>query len=799
MSAVQDPWDVGKWEQSLGLLPVPLYDRSRPSYALMNGSRGNFCLDFEAKEAGPSTRSAAWSADVGHYIVVVGNRLEVQRWDTGSPVIERYDAESVYSNIEAFHAYIESTAPGRENSVIAHATRVFRSVRAALGTGIEGEQALQAFLCLLASCTDKVSLDELALNKWALTEADRDIAGQVAASNWQALANELTTATWAPNLTPDLELVLRHACGQLFQEAHYQVLLDSRQLALPGFLPLPSNVLKRAKEIGLHFTPAALVRTLTEEALRLVDLKMSSITVFDPACGSGEFLREALRQLQLQQYTGRVDLIGWDLSAAACQMARFALAWEVRGREDNTHVDIRCCDSLLAENWPSHVDMILTNPPFLSWQDMKPARKETVRQVLGTLTQGRPDLSHPFLLKSAECLREGGVLAAVVPASTFDSSSAAKLREHLGDQLSPHLLARLGSHVLFVNATVDVGLYVGRKEQPLRSSALNVWADYRPASAAACLRGLRRLRRLEDVYPLPIEEDGFSIYQRTEDEGGAKSWAPRPYKAWQLQRQLSGMTKVHDLFDVRQGARTGRNETLLLSREQWLQLPSCERCFFRPAVRNKSIYFGVLTDVEYVFYPYNQYSFETEDALSHALPTYYNEYLLPDKNRLMARSRITPTSWWLLSEHRRWQEGRHSKLVSTTASSTTFGTAGSFSWDSTGDYAVVQGLAWIPKSGGTLTHELGMAYAALLNSDVFFELVSSRSNPVRGGQWELARRFVGKLPLPDLNSRTFDHTVVVKLTQIGRKLIRAEAVDEELWQEIARMAYGVGLSNEGLI
>ena len=70
--------------------------------------------------------------------------------------------------------------------------------------------------------------------------------------------------------------------------------------------------------------------TLAQEATR--DVKPATegteLVLFDPACGSGELLKECLHLLGLQGYPGRIRVIGWDKSASAVDMARFVLSLE---------------------------------------------------------------------------------------------------------------------------------------------------------------------------------------------------------------------------------------------------------------------------------------------------------------------------------------------------------------------------------------------------------------------------------------------------------------------------------------
>jgi len=283
-------------------------------------------------------------------------------------------------------------------------------------------------------------------------------------------------------------------------------------MSLSGFAPRPVTLQKDSTGVGIHFTPPSIARALVEESLRAFlrgTSRPATITVFDPACGSGEFLRETLRQLKLCQYKGQINLIGWDISRAACDIARFSLAWESRTLPGIVNVDIQNTDSMRRGDWPTGLDILLMNPPFQSWEDMNPEDRHVVSNILGDLVNKKPDLAFAFLYRAAQALEKVGVLGAIIPASIFDSSSARALRAGLSTMLAPRLLARLGNQALFSNATVDVGVYLGVAGGDSYESPLAFWADHRSESTSSALRALRRFRDSESDDSRPIETDRY--------------------------------------------------------------------------------------------------------------------------------------------------------------------------------------------------------------------------------------------------------------------------------------------------
>src|SRR5450432_3655422 len=118
MSPLSQLMTVDAWRAALGLLPVPLRDtaESRDQYVLMNGTTGNFCLDFVGGSQTKDQRAAtAWSCDVGHYVTCIGDFVVVNRWGKEAQE-EKYSCKSVAGQLHEFHRYLEKTTPDRSRS-----------------------------------------------------------------------------------------------------------------------------------------------------------------------------------------------------------------------------------------------------------------------------------------------------------------------------------------------------------------------------------------------------------------------------------------------------------------------------------------------------------------------------------------------------------------------------------------------------------------------------------------------------------------------------------------------------------
>jgi adenine-specific DNA-methyltransferase len=673
------------WASRLGLLPVPLFPGDRTDRSvLLNGVSGNFCLDTtEDRES--DHRARAWSANVGHYIKVFENKVEIQRWDNTPSEHERISLSLVARDLERFHSYLVSKEPPAQRSVIPHVVRVFRQIRNREELA-GGADSLKVLLLLLACAASSSNRSSINASDWAVPQDAKGLSTSIENEEWELLV-EMLLHPADSDLQLDVDLLIRHAAGPVFQEAHREAtLVDASQMLLPGFPKRAAHISRPDLGVGVHFTPPPLARSVVEQALAATTIG-DEFTIFDPACGSGEFLREALRQIRLSDATARINVVGWDISAIACDMARFLLFWEQK-KDRLMRFEIRQQDSL-RERWPVKVNLLLMNPPFVSYEHLTNEQQNTIRSVMGDLARGRMEYSNAFVYKALDNLHSGAVLGAIIPSSFYESSSAGPLRAWISSSFSPWLLARLGSQILFPDAIVDAGLLIGKINGGKTDDLLAFWADHKVESTAEGLRFLRKATTADRPRKsVLVEREGFSIYFAPELIHKNRSWSPVRYCAWRFSKELHDLPHVGDLFSIHTGARSGLLKAFLLTRQKWLALPKREQRYFRPAVVNESIEGGRLNDVVYAFYPHGEFAVDTESQLRSRLPTFYQDHLREYRSLLQDReSGAAGGNWWQMHRPRSWQQVRVPKLVSVQ-----YGDVGAFGWDAKGDFVVAGGM-----------------------------------------------------------------------------------------------------------
>jgi adenine-specific DNA-methyltransferase len=767
------------WRGALGLVPIPLRDTDNAQrFALFNGSVGNFCLDFVGGLKSDDRCIAAWSADVGHYLTIDHDRVVLNRWDRRGAE-EYFSLNSVLGRLHDFHRFLENDSPGRAQSVVAHVLQVFRQIRSIVKDDQNGARSLKVFIALLALTASENDRGSGAVEKLGLTEETVAASLELTDAMWASLQRDLFGLGKFEATRPDISLMLRHASGTVFQEAHRAALLAT-SLWIPGLeQPASMDAKSKPEETGIFFTPPAIARTLAEEATLLLDNFLAPrIRIFDPACGSGELLKECLRHLNQKGFGGIVEVIGWDKSEASIDMARFVLTWEKRTwRPGQVTLDLRTTDSLTADPWPNPVDLVIMNPPFLSRQLMSNDQKEATIRVLEGRHINRPNLAMVFALRALEAVGDGGVLAMIAPNSLLESSSGRPIREELASRLTPLLLARLGNQNIFADALVDAGLYIGKRTPSNGSKTAVVWSDAQPTSLSQALRALRRWRGSESE---PTLGAGFSVYLRDDLARSGAPWVARDFRAWQFFKAFSGNRNTipaKKLFRIKQGVRMG-SDLFIVSQSYHNKLLEGEKRFFRPAVMNPSFQDGTLLRKYFIFYPKTVGLPDILDDhdLETYLPTYFRDVLAPNKEKLGARRSLHEGHhWWELSEHRGWLEERKPRLISKY-----FGSDRSFAYDETGDFVVVVGNGWVLEDraigeSNLTDSEIYLGMLAFLNSTVFSYLAMYSSVQISGGQFDLSNRYVENLPIPNpsKNMEAFRN-----LVDAGTRILRGE---KEIW------------------
>ncbi len=749
--------DILTWKQNFGLLPIHLIptQKDEKSYIMLNGGHGDFCLKTIYEERSPeSYYTLAWSSNTKNFVVLDGENVKIYNWKKDKQeIVQRNQVEK---NFEKFYNYLVSNSYKTDKDVVPFVIDVFKQFRNFTQEKKNAVGALNLLFVLLAGLED--DLNSFDFDKWGLSNIE--IPG-----NFEHYLNRLKKGV--SNITPKLDLIIRHSSGMLFQEAQNEVITFDRQLDLWGAY---SNKIENRISLysSIHYTPSYLARAIVENALRKIDYSKQTIKIFDPACGSSEFLIEALKQLHENVYSGIVQIIGWDSSESAISTSKFLLTYEKRTIwKDQLTFDIRLVDDSLKEEWRNDYDLILMNPPFVSWEQLDKNSREAVKGVLSLNISGRPNQASAFFYKAIQSLNEVGVIGCVVPSSLLYLDAYHKLRNEIVDFINIDLIGKLGNFI-FEDALTDVSFIIGHKPQS-QAVPYVLWTRNEKGFAQDALRDLRKMHFSETF---KVVEKEYSIYQPTKFPITKENWKPISYNENELLKTIERfvfeqrLVKVCDIFNVQQGIRTGNNAIFKISSAEFEKLPDNEQVYFRPVVDNDSVKNGIIRKENYVWYPYDENGLNilTEEELILKVPTYFKNTLNTYRLELSQRARKDISNWWHLSEHRVWLRRHEPRLFSTE-----FGKSDSFAFDSIGEFAVERGNAWLPKKGFK-NKDLFYFYLALFSSPFFDKLLSIYSKQLLSG-WDLGKKYTKDIPIPDVqSSEVMNSPAFTQLLEIGKDL-----------------------------
>ncbi len=238
---------------------------------------------------------------------------------------------------------------------------------------------------------------------------------------------------WPGLLEPDAACRLSapelHRAAALLRDA------DLRADDLVGLDAIFEFIVSRAAkgQKGQFFTP----RGVVDDVVTMMSPRAGE-RVADPACGSGAFLRHALRN------EPRCEVYGFDQDSRAVQVAKTMLAASEQPcgrvvrldslRRPSKAESIESC--MRRAGGEPGFDLVLTNPPFAG--DVG----ESFRELYELAAPGRVERDVLFLERCVELLRPGGRLAIVLPHNKVGSARWAFVRRWL--LLQTRVVAVLG-------------------------------------------------------------------------------------------------------------------------------------------------------------------------------------------------------------------------------------------------------------------------------------------------------------------------------------------------------------------
>lgn len=760
--------NISFWKQEYGLLPLHLKKTTEERYIMLNGGYGDFCL--QTFEDGDTNlfKEYSWSSNTKNYLVVNNEDIQIINWLENK--LETVSINAVEQNLSKFYKYLLSKSYKTQNDAVPFIIDIFRQLRNETTEKHNPSKALSILFQLLISIEND-NLNDIPNRFIGFEKADLP-------SNFDFYRDKLRSGV--RSIKPNLDLILRHTSGSLFQEAHKEVVYFDMQRDLFGGVS-SRQITKKDSYSSIHYTPPYLARTIVENSLRQIDLKKKQLNILDPSCGSSEFLIEVLKQLKSLNYKGKVTIVGYDSSISAIETSKFLLHYENQTQWNGELIlEVKHVDDSLSIDWNVNNDLILMNPPFVSWEQLKTKQtKDLIKTVLGErFSKGKPNQASAFFLKATDSLSESGVIGCVLPSSIFTFDSYLQIRSEIHEKLDLILLGNFGNFV-FEDALTDVSIFIGKRPQGNTYPKV-IWTKNEKGVVSEALREFRKLQENNEV---AIIESNFNIFTPSIFPFFKENWKLISKKEEVFIRELEifvvekNLSRLSELFTVKQGIRTG-DKIFILSQDEFKNIPQSEKAFYKKVIDNQSIKYGSINTVNYVWYPYNENGliFENEQELEQKAPYSYQR-LKEYKDRLSQRARKNENNWWQLSEHRAWLREKTKRLFSTE-----FGKSDSFAFDDSGHLVVERGNGWIPKRKFELDDYY--FYLAVLSSSIFDNLLSIYSKPILSGFY-LGQVYTKDIPIPDVTKFDKENSNYLKLVLLSKELIKGNtsalyAINEEV-------------------
>ena len=195
------------------------------------------------------------------------------------------------------------------------------------------------------------------------------------------------------------------------------------------------------KGLGQFYTPKEIV----EYIINFLNIKPSS-KVLDPTCGCGVFLVTAFNFLKRLNQKCLSNIYGVDLNETAVKIARINL-WLQNGKTNeslkiieknikvgNSIVEDKRIDSFAfdyKEEFPEvfkdgGFDFIIGNPPYITLRKGKDYNPK--ESLFSKITNGNVNAASLVIIKSFQLLKNGGIMAFVLPKTLARVNSYLKLR-----------------------------------------------------------------------------------------------------------------------------------------------------------------------------------------------------------------------------------------------------------------------------------------------------------------------------------------------------------------------------------
>ncbi len=586
----------------------------------------------------------------------------------------------------------------------------------------------------------------------------------------------------------DFSIMSSHALSRIYEK--YVALLKVENSSQLTFFPkLPSEQINKA--YGAVYTPQYVARFFARYLKEnLPPSEFKSLKIIDPAVGSGIFLRSLLEiqcDPRVEGITKEVisqnfaSAAGVDIDVNACKATELSLALLqllLTGKFPD-RLNINNVEAIgYFKNHPElkeSYDAVLANPPFIPYYSQSDEIKSILKDYLGDLKVGSPDIYLAFLKMGLDLLKPGGFGLYIVPQSFMLSSHASKMRREIYDKCNIKCIADLSSIPVFGDVGVYVNLLIFQKKR----------TDIPPESKTIVVKCQELVgKALFDAVNRDFKENTFySVFEVSSDIFKKKEWHILPLGETKLMKRLSLFPTLDNFLEIRQGFVSGNDKAFIFDKNK---IPKGEEEAFMSYLPDKEMDRYLVPDEtkKAFLFPFKDGKKMERDEFILKFPETW-KILKEFREENQSKKSFEKSEWWRPHRTRHPDKLQIGKIITPHLVLTP-----KFSIDFDGEYSVSHAPFFIPKKEELSTNDFLKFFCAVLNSSACFWYISNHSHVYRGGYTKLEVHTLKDTPVPDPSSvppvtmKKIINLVTDRLHSDGYEAIKIERQIDELIADI---------------
>lgn len=207
------------------------------------------------------------------------------------------------------------------------------------------------------------------------------------------------------------------------------------------------------KKLGAFYTPPKLAKWIIKTVLK----PETSLSILEPSCGDGIFIREISQTLNYQKH---------NITAVEIDETTINQAIQKNNMANTQWIN----QDFLFWNTNKKFDLIIGNPPYISKKHLSKEQAERCKDIHTANLLADKEISNiwtAFVLKAITLLSDTGIIAFVLPAELLQVKYAEEIRKFISDKMHRTEIVLL-KNFKFEDTEQNTVVFLGYKQTPLK-------------------------------------------------------------------------------------------------------------------------------------------------------------------------------------------------------------------------------------------------------------------------------------------------------------------------------------------